>query len=199
MTWSLRIFVLAAFLGATLETAVAQPKFRYICAPDQRAKRSFNGGPWHYCFDGFYYSEKTVPPHVVKYFEDQERESKEFWRKEAELREKSRRESMALHEAALSSQRSPRSPYRPTSPVSGGVVEASVKPEPKPVSKEKVRSIEAGATRESVIGKLGEPHGKVVNSTDPELIETWTYIMEGGAFGSVRLKAGSVVAVRLPE
>ena len=71
--------------------------------------------------------------------------------------------------------------------------------EPDPVSAQVLDSIEMGMTRATVVERLGEPHGKILNTGDEGTLEIWTYVVRGGGFGSVRLDQGRVVKVVRPR
>jgi len=210
--------------GAAAESwAQVRVKVRYICRPG-RYKTQTNNGPWHYCFDGKHYqSNQGVPKEVLAYWENLERESAERqarWDAESEARKAKveadrqywnaqRRaqglptyeESAAKHAAgAARSQAS----YAATQAGrgragrgrAGGGVEASAKPEASPIAEETLRAIAVGTKSADVTAALGEPPGKVSTGEDSE---SWTYVLTNGAFAKVKMEAGAVKEVVIPQ
>jgi hypothetical protein len=194
------------FLGS-LPTLQAKVKVKYICLNDGRYWVQSGNGPKRYCYDRKYYTEQTMPPEVRAYFEEQSRRTAAT---RAEL-EESRKVSLKQMEAmgvqprtggpgpdakSLHQQR-----FGSRQPLTGrnarySTVEASAKPEPEALCRDLVRAIEPGAERDAVIAKLGEPHGRVAG--DSSGAESWTYVVEGGAFAKIKIERGMVVKVTVP-
>lgn len=84
-------------------------------------------------------------------------------------------------------------------PAPGASSMAPGKREPEPISLQVLNEIENGMDRATVLAKLGEPHGKILNTGDEGSLEIWTYVVRSGAFGSVRLDGGKVIKVVKPR
>lgn len=68
-----------------------------------------------------------------------------------------------------------------------------------PVNPQAFGSIENGLDRATVLSRLGEPHGKILNTGDDGTLEIWTYLVRGGGSASVRIDQGKVVKVVKPR
>jgi hypothetical protein len=82
---------------------------------------------------------------------------------------------------------------------SANSVNATGKREPDPISPQVLNEIETGMDRATVLAKLGEPHGKILNTGDEGSLEIWTYLVRGNAYGSVRMENGKVIKVVRPR
>jgi hypothetical protein len=206
----LKLLVSAVALLGVTSAVQAEVKVKYICLNDGRYWKQTNNGPKRYCYDRKYYTEETMPPHVRAYFEEQTRRSAAI---RAELEESRAKSLKQMQEMGVEprtgrgagpdarSLHQQRAAGRPAvTSRSGGVkfntVEASTKPEPVTLSRDLVREIEPGTEREAVIAKLGEPHGRVAG--DSSGAESWTYVVDGGAFAKIKLERGMVVQVIVP-
>lgn len=179
-----------------------------------------------YCFDGKYYDSSTVPRYVVDYFAQRAAESKA--RMDAIEREVSsslarsaagsasaadaHARTLASINAARAKNGLPPVPERgflsgagggagygaQRGVIRGGVVQASNKPESKPVPLAKLQSVAVGDTQEAVVAALSQPHSRIDGLGDGEE-STLTYLTDGGAFARIQLKAGVVQAVQLPQ
>lgn len=206
-------------LGAASEAhAQVRIKVRYICR-EGRYKTQTNNGPWHYCFDGKHYqSDQGVPREVLAYWENRERESaerqaqwdadsvarkakaeadREYWNAQRRAQGLPSYEEVAAKNAARSSQT--QASYAGTyagRARAGGAVEASARPEAQPIAPEALRAIAVGAKSADVVAALGDPPGKVSTG---EGAESWTYLLTSGAFAKVKMEAGTVKEVVIPE
>jgi hypothetical protein len=71
--------------------------------------------------------------------------------------------------------------------------------EPDPINAALLGEIENGMDRATVVARLGEPHGKILNTGDEGALEIWTYVVRGGAFASVRMENNKVIKVVKPR
>ncbi|HZO53337.1 MAG TPA: hypothetical protein VFB63_11490 [Bryobacteraceae bacterium] len=214
------IAVLWTLCGVSPSPAQFGITFRYTCA-EGRFRVSYGKNVWHYCYDGKYYSEKTLPADIRAYFAEMDRKMKESqakfkqdWaehernmeRYDAERAAKGLPTRAQMFENAKQRHRS--GAYRLTpgggmsagggmgQPRVSGAVEASAKPEAEPVTPEALKGIAAGTSAADLIAALGEPPGKVATG---EGVESWTYVLTTGAFAKVKLEAGAVKEVVVPN
>ncbi|MEP7366976.1 MAG: hypothetical protein ABI972_27265 [Acidobacteriota bacterium] len=193
-------------------------KFRYTCASG-RFRVSYGKGVWHYCYDGKYYNEKTLPADIRAYFAAMDQRMKES---QAKFKEDwaEHEQKMAQYDSDRAAQGLPTraqmqenarqrnqsgGAYRLTpgggigggmgTVRRGGTVEASRKPEAEPVTLEALKAVAPGTTAADLVAALGEPPGKV---TTGEGAESWTYVLTTGAFAKVKMEAGGVKEVVLP-
>jgi hypothetical protein len=68
-----------------------------------------------------------------------------------------------------------------------------------PVSMQVLAEIENGMERATVLDRLGDPHGKILNTGDEGTLEIWTYAVRGGGYASVRLQEGRVIKIARPR
>ena len=140
-----------------------------------------------YCFDGNYYNSSTVPPSVRAYF--------------AQLRADADARMHAVEDKVNRSLGASRSPHPRRSatqqPLSSGI-QAANKPDPVPVPLSALRAVAVGDSRDAVRAALAEPHARIAGLAAPG-DEIWTYITDGGAFAKIRIKAGLVESVHLPQ
>ena len=77
----LRLVLAAVALFGSAETALAQfnIQWKYTCAPGRFriSYSSKNPKSWHYCYDGNYYNEKTLPADLRAYFNKVDQDMKE--------------------------------------------------------------------------------------------------------------------------
>jgi hypothetical protein len=216
--------VLWTLCGAALAPAQFGITFRYTCASG-RFRVSYGKNVWHYCYDGKYYNEKTLPADIRAYFERVAREHKEamekFHRDFAEAKQKSAEHWAAVdadrlakgfptlaEQREMNTQRMAERRAGKLGPPAGGAVmlhpsmargggvEASAKPEAEPVTPEALKGIAAGTSAADLIAALGEPPGKVATG---EGVESWTYVLTTGAFAKVKLEASTVKEVVVPN
>jgi hypothetical protein len=189
---------------AQIQLPKVEVKVKYICMSG-RYWTSTNGGERHYCFDGKHYSRSTggVPAFVLEYWDDKERESKEF----AERMQKSREETREAREANKAAAdryrrahglRTAGEQERGAALPGSATLERSTKPPAEPVRPDLLKGIAPGAERASVIESLGHPHGAMSNLGAEGDEESLTYLVEGGGRVNIRLKQGKVLSVQLP-
>ena len=229
----LRLVLAAVALFGSAETALAQfnIQWKYTCAPGRFriSYSSKNPKSWHYCYDGNYYNEKTLPADLRAYFnkvdqdmkeamdkfhkdwDESKQRSTEYWAKvdadraarglptlasqrEANLRWAAERHGRNVPGTTAGAGN--RTMLLRSSPGPGGGVEASAKPEAEPVALEALKAVAPGTSAADLVATLGEPPGKVATG---EGVESWTYVLTTGAFAKVKMEAGAVKAVVLPD
>ena len=214
---------------ATAQFAPVKIRVKYICPKEGRSWRSSNGGEKHYCWDGKHYSQSTggVPAFVLEYWEEEARKSAQFdeemkrSREEARVRlaadeaaadaarraaglpslAEARRAHDEKHRAAVERAlaRSGGSPASRSFPAGVATVAQSPKPTHQPLPLDRFNGLGEGMERGTVIEKLGQPHGAMSNLGSSGDEEALTYLVEGGGHGSIRLRQGKLVSVRLPK
>ena len=198
-------FLVSGLFFEAAAQAVPGFKIRYTCR-EGRFKVRYGGGngPWHYCYDKTYYTDRTIPPDIRAYFDDMDARLAEVdakfstpeheqhlaqWRAKVEAR----RQSEDMQATASRSSASLRG--RPIPTVAGGGIEASAKPEAQPLAPETLKALAPGSPAADIVAALGEPPGKVSTG---EHAESWTYVLTTGAFGKLRLEDGKLKSVELP-
>ncbi len=229
----LRLVLAVIALFGSAGTAVAQfnIQWKYTCAPGRFRISYSSKDPksWHYCYDGKYYNEKTLPADLRAYFnkvdqdmkeamdkfhkdwDESKQRSTEYWAKVdadraarglptlASQREANMRWAAERHGRSLPGTKpgaAGRSMLLRSSAGPGGGVEASAKPEAEPVALETLKAIAPGTSAADLVAALGEPPGKVATGDGAE---SWTYVLTTGAFAKVKMEAGAVKAVVLPD
>lgn len=190
-------FLVSGVFFEAAAQAVSGFKIRYTCNAGRFKVRYGGGnGPWHYCYDKTYYTDKTIPPDIRAYFDDMDARlaavdakfsSPEYQQRRAE----SKANLEALRQSAHSL--SPRG-LRAPSTAAGGI-EASAKPEAQPLAPEILKALAPGSPAADIVAALGEPPGKVSTG---ENAESWTYVLTSGAFAKLRLEDGKLKSVELP-
>lgn len=231
MRFRLAAIVAALWMPVGTGSALAQfnIKWTYTCASGRfkvsYSKKDSPNRTWHYCFDGKYYTGKTLPDDVRAYFYDMDRRLKESKEKfdqdwaehkqrqeQADADRRARGLPTSAERLAQARQRhlerTGRAPAngasqgtRHLSPAmsysrTGGIVEASGKPEAEPITPDALKAIAPGTTAADLVATLGEPPGKVATG---EGAESWTYVLTTGAFAKVKMEAGAVKEVVLPN
>lgn len=198
-------FLVSGLFFEAAAQAIPGFKIRYTCA-EGRFKVRYGGanGPWHYCYDKTYYTDKTIPPDLRAFFDDMDArlaEAKaEFstpehqqQRAEWKARVEARRQSADLQSPAYRASSSLRG--RPIPATSGAGIEASARPEAKPLDPETLKALAPGSPAADIVAALGDPPGKVSTG---DHAESWTYMLTTGAFAKLRLEDGKLKSVELP-
>jgi hypothetical protein len=191
--WQLRTALLAASLCVLPLSAQERRiqhniyKVEYKCPPTGRFLRLPSvSGTTSYCFDGVYYNSSTVPGNVVAYFDQ--------LRADADARMKAVDDKVNRSLGIGPSPRRRRSVSpQPRSPG----LQAANKSDPIPVPLAALRAVAVGDSRDAVRTSLAEPHARITGLAAPG-DEIWTYVIEGGSFANIRIKAGLVESVHLP-
>ncbi|MBN8729634.1 MAG: hypothetical protein J0L64_03775 [Acidobacteria bacterium] len=198
-------FLVSGIFFEAAAQAVPGFRIRYTCN-EGRFKVRYGGknGAWHYCYDKTYYTDKTIPPDIRAFFDNMDAKLAEVdakfstpahqqqvadWKAKVEAR----RQSEDLQSAAYRGSSSLRG--RPIPTAAAGGIEASAKPEAKPLAPETLKALAPGSPAADIVAALGEPPGKVSTG---EQAESWTYVLTTGAFAKLRLEDGKLKSVELP-
>lgn len=198
-------FLVSGLFFEAAAQAVPGFKIRYTCNAGRFKVRYGGGnGPWHYCYDKTYYTDKTIPPDIRAFFDNMDAKLAEVdakfstpehlqQRAEWKANVEARRQSAGMRSTASHSPAALRG--RPILPTAAGGIEASAKPEAQPLAPDALKALAPGSPAPDIVAALGEPPGKVSTG---ENAESWTYVLTTGAFGKLRLEDGKLKSVELP-
>ena len=227
------VFALALLwiLGAaTLAQAQFGPKIdiRYTCAPGRFRISYSKGKTWHYCYDGKYYNDKTLPADIRAYFENVDREHKESMAKFKQEWDQKKNESDAYWASVDNDRRAKGLPTlaeqravftkrtaERRAQLASGRASGSTSGYSRPSGTKAGAGVEASAKPEAepimpaaleAVPPGAKPADVLDALGDPpgkvftgEGAETWTYVLTTGEFAKVKFVAGSVKEVVLPK